>query len=102
MAGDGVFADDELGCNLAVRSPGGNEPEHFAFAAGEWRGPVRNACVALRIDPHHIGARAELYEHGPGGVELDAGAVVVAEHSAGEPDLHSRPSRVVRHVEIAP
>src|SRR5688500_736800 len=96
VAGDRVLADDELGCDLAVRASRRDEPEHLELAVRQAMRPAPGA------EPGEVRRGAEHPIRLTRSIELEARRLLVAERAAGEPGQLARPRHLVARAETRP
>src|SRR5690242_17601323 len=95
VAGDGVLAEDERRRDLAVAPTGRDESQHLQLALREPVDLARPTRLGEGSDPRGVRCRAEPFECLRGGLQLEAGRVVIAECPAREPDQYTCPCRLV-------
>src|SRR5690606_22660208 len=99
----GLLAERELGRGLPVRAPRRDEPQHFELPPREIaRGAGNVRLHAYRLHVRELRPRLEALDGRARGLELERGAVLVAERAAGAGDRHACPRSGIRRAELLP
>ena len=97
---DRLFADLQRVADAPIRPARGNESQDLQFAGGQTCRVMRD--FSGRAQTGEIKLRAELLERPARGIELEIGAVLVAERSARLRNHDLRAGRLLRHFQLAP
>src|SRR3954462_15482052 len=102
MTGHRLVAEEQLCGDRPVGLAGRPEAEPLRLTSSQTPRRWRNRRAGQCLDPGQIGYGAELFEGPPGRVELQLGAVLVADPPAGQAHDDPRPRRLVWRVELMP